>query len=160
MSETDDTEDHVTLAVTIPGTPDAAYRIFVDGFGTWWPTEYTFCGENLAAIAIEGVDGGRCFERAINGRELVWGTVTLAEPGQALIFRWHITADRQIEADPDRASEVAVAFQAAGDGDTTVMLVHSGLSRHGGDWAGYRAAMASEQGWPYCLDHFRAAAGS
>jgi len=154
----DDLEDQVSLAVRVPGTPEAAYRLFVENFGDWWPAEYTFCSEALDRIVIEGTDGGRCYERARDGREIVWGNVTLAEAPRAVVFTWLITPDRQIETDPDRGSEVAVAFQPDG-GDTNVLLVHSGLSNHGEGWAGYRDAMASEQGWPYCLEHFRAAAG-
>jgi uncharacterized protein YndB with AHSA1/START domain len=157
MSTDDDTEDQVSISVRVPGSPEAAYKLFVEQFGDWWPPEYTFCGEALEHIGIEPTQDGRCFERATDGRELVWGTVILAEAPQALVFRWLITPDRQLETDSERGSEVTVAFQADG-GDTNVLLVHSGLSNHGDGWAGYRDAMASEQGWPYCLEHFRAAA--
>ena len=157
MNLGDDTENQVTIAVRIPGPPEIAYQLFVERFGDWWPPEYTFCGEALKHIGIEPTDGGRCYEIATDGRKMVWGKVLLAEAPQALVFRWLITPDRQIENDPNRGSKVAVAFQPDG-GDTNVFLVHSELFRHGHGWTRYRDEMASEQGWPYCLEHFRAAA--
>jgi hypothetical protein len=153
----DETDDTLLFEVAVPLEPAAAYDLFVRRFGDWWPAEFTFSGEGLAAIGIEDRADGRCFERAQGGKELVWGTVVEAAPARGLMFHWHITPEREIDAREERSSTVTILF-APDDRGTIVRLQHADLSRHGKDWARYRAAMASEQGWPYCLEHFRTAA--
>jgi uncharacterized protein YndB with AHSA1/START domain len=140
-----------TQWVALP--PVEAWRIFVDRFADWWPRAYSFSQDTLETIGIEPVAGGRCVERDRDGRELAWGTVTAAEAPKRLTFFWQITADRRIEGDTARASEVEVVFEPANEG-TRVTLTHRGFRRHGGDWRAYRDGMASNQGWSYCLACF------
>lgn len=158
MTDIDDGEDIITMRIGVRLAPEEAYDLFVRRFGDWWPPEYTFCGEGLKEIGIEDEADGRCYETAQNGEQLVWGTVVEAERPRGLMFRWHITPDRQIDPKPERSSMITVHF-AASDHGTTVTLQHSDLANHGTGWESYRAAMASEQGWPYCLEHYKTAAG-
>ena len=158
MSDIDETEDSVAVQIGVPLAPAAAWDLFVTRFDAWWPREYTFCGEALAEIGIDAQADGHCYERAQSGEKIVWGTVIETAAPQGLMFHWHIGPDRKIDTKPEHSSTVTVHF-AASDHGTTVTLVHSDLANHGDDGAPYRAAMASEQGWPYCLEHFRAAAG-
>ncbi len=160
MTHNDQAEDDLTRQVTVSATSAEAYRIFVERFGDWWPAAYTFSGEDLAAIAIEGTEGGRCVERDRQGTEWVWGTVVRAEPPNRIVFRWQITGDRQIETEPDRASEVEVRFAKDGGDQAIVTLEHRGFARHGDGWRDYLSGMASEQGWSYCLDLYRKAASA
>ncbi|NQV81640.1 MAG: SRPBCC domain-containing protein [Alphaproteobacteria bacterium] len=158
MTDLDEGEDTVALQIAVPLAPAAAWDLFVTRFGDWWPSEYTFCGEALADIGIDAQADGPCYERAQSGERIVWGTVIEAAAPRGLMFLWHIAPDRKIDTEPERSSTVTVHF-APTDHGTTVTVMHSDLSHHGDGWEQYRAAMASEQGWPYCLDHFRAAAG-
>jgi len=158
MSDFDETEDQIALQVAVALEPQAAWTLFVTRFGDWWPAEYTFCGEGLKEIGIEAAADGACYEIAQNGEKLVWGTVVEAEAPRGLMFHWHISPERKIDTRAERSSTVTVHF-AASDHGTTVTVVHADLSHHGEGWEHYRAAMASEQGWPYCLQHFQTAAG-
>ncbi|MBK1668134.1 hypothetical protein CKO28_08805 [Rhodovibrio sodomensis] len=153
-----DHEDSLVRCVSVPAPPDAAWRTFVDRFADWWPRAYSFSQDALETIGIEAVPGGRCFERDRDGRVLAWGTVVTAEAPHRLVFLWQITADRRIEPDTARASEVAVRFEAAGSG-TQIILTHRAFSRHGGDGRADRDGMASDQGWTYGLRCFADAAG-
>jgi uncharacterized protein YndB with AHSA1/START domain len=150
-------EDWLTRSCTVNVPPAEAWRVFVDRFADWWPPAYSFSQDALETIGIEPVQGGRCFERDRDGHQLAWGTVTTADPPSRLAFFWQITADRRIEPDTARASEVEVVF-AGVEGGTRVTLTHRGFARHGGDWQGYRDGMGSEQGWSYCLACFAARA--
>lgn len=158
MSDIDESDDTVAVQIAVLLAPAAAWDLFVTRFDAWWPQEYTFCGEALAKIGIDAQADGHCYELAQSGERIVWGTVIETAAPQGLMFHWHIAPDRKIDTKPERSSTVTVHF-APSDHGTTVTLVHSDLAHHGDDWTHYRAAMASEQGWPYCLDHFRAAAG-
>jgi uncharacterized protein YndB with AHSA1/START domain len=144
-------DDAFTREVRVPAPPRTAYRYFVDHFAEWWPRAYTFAGDGLADIRIEGRGGGRCVEVASDGSERVWGTVVDAVAPERLAFRWQITPDRRIEPDASEASLVTVSFLAEDDGATRVVLRHGEFRRHGEDWRAYRDAMASAQGWTWCL---------
>lgn len=150
--------DWLVRRTTVAVAPARAWDLFVTRFADWWPTAYSFSQDRLSEIGIEPVPGGRCYERDDAGHSLSWGTVLAAERGQRLLFLWQITADRRIETDTARASEVDVAFEPI-DAGTRVSLTHRAFNRHGGDWRAYLAGMGSDQGWTYCLDRFAEFAG-
>jgi uncharacterized protein YndB with AHSA1/START domain len=138
---------------------EAAFTCFVDDIGEWWPREYTWAEEDLAKMAIEPKLGGRCYERALDGRERIWGRVLEWEPPGRLVFSWQIAPDRKPIADAADASEVEVSFrEREGEMVTRVELVHRGFERHGEDGDGYRDALADERGWPYILARYAVAA--
>lgn len=149
----------VRSSVHVPVSAEEAFRVFTEAFGSWWPAAYTWSGEALEAIAIEGGAGGRCFERGPQGFECDWGRVLAWDPPRRVTFAWQISPTRVPEPDPSRASEVDVTFRD-GDGGTTVELVHRGFGHHGEGAAGYRDAMGSEHGWPLILERFAAACSS
>lgn len=141
-------------AVVVPAAPERAFALFADELASWWPAEYTWAADGLEQIAIEPRVDGRCFERGPRGFECDWGRVLAWEPGARLAFSWQIGPDRVPVPDSDRASEVEVRFADAGKGATRVELEHRGFERHGEGGADYRAAMASERGWPYILARY------
>ena len=150
-------DDAVRESVVVPVQPARAFDIFVNGFGSWWPADYTWAQSDLDSTFIEPHVDGRCVERHRNGEVTVWGTVLAVEPSERLVFAWQITADRAVEPDPARAGAVDVRFTADDDGGTRVALTHRDFARYGAGWQDYLSAMASPQGWRYCLERFRAA---
>lgn len=149
----------VRSSVRVPVSAAEAFRVFTEAFGSWWPAAYTWSGEALETIAIEGEVGGRCFERGPEGFECDWGRVLTWDPPRRVTFTWQISPTRVPEPDPSRASEVDVRFRD-GDGGTTVELVHGGFEQHGEGAPGYRDAMGAEHGWPLILEKFAAACSS
>ena len=87
---------------------------------------------------------GRIVERAIDGRESVWGTVTEWEPPIAVAFTWHPGYGEE------HATDVRVTFEASG-AETLVTLVHTGWERMDDPFA---SATEYEQGWPGVLAAF------
>lgn len=153
-------DDRIRHEELLPVSRDHAFRTFVERFSEWWPAVYTFAGEDLEAIWIEPRAGGRCLERDRKGNELVWGEVLSFEPAGRISFSWWIAPDRTVDPDPERASEVAVAFSELDGGERTrVELEHRHLSRHGGDWQLMQAAMSSQEGWPWLLRQYAELAG-
>jgi uncharacterized protein YndB with AHSA1/START domain len=150
--------DAVRRIVTVPVPPDRAFTLFIAGFGTWWPREYTWAGEVLDTIVIEPRKGGRCFERGPYGFECDWGRVLVWDPPQRLAFSWQISPERVPEPNPAKASEVEVRFVAEGPSTTRVELEHRGFARHGEGGDAYRAGMGSPEGWMYILDRYVASA--
>ena len=149
-------DDALKETATVPVPVDRAFEIFVHGFGTWWPTEYTWAQSELDRIFVEPRAGGRCVERNRAGEDTVWGTILVCDAPDRLALAWQITPDRRVEPDPGQAGTVEVRF--VGDGAATrVDLEHRDFARYGSGWQDYLAAMASPQGWRYCLDRYVAA---
>jgi uncharacterized protein YndB with AHSA1/START domain len=152
--------DSISRAVVVPLPPEEAFRLFGPGLQRWWPREYTWGQEALDAIAIEPREGGFCYERGPHGFRCDWGRVLAWEPPRRLLFSWQIGPGREPVPDPAKASEVEVRFVAEEAEATRVELEHRGFDSHGEGGDAYRAALDSEQGWPYILDRYAAAGGS
>jgi uncharacterized protein YndB with AHSA1/START domain len=80
----------VRSSVTVNLPRDAAFRLFTERTGSWWPlaTHSVFHSEAVA-ITIEPVVGGRVYESAADGRTSDWGTITEWQRGERLAMTWH-----------------------------------------------------------------------
>ena len=143
--------DAVRCEVEVAASRERAFAAFTDDLGSWWPREYSWAQTTLEHIAIEPREGGRCYETGPHGFWCDWGRVTRCDPPERLVFLWQVSADRTPEPDPERSSEVEVAFEEAGAG-TKVTVEHRAFERHGEAGEGYQQALGSELGWPHMLD--------
>ncbi len=142
------------MQAEVPVAQGVAFAVFTARFGEWWPREFSWSGERLVEIGIGlGMDA-LCSEEGPAGFRMDWGRVVAWQPPARVAFLWQIDPDRTPAPDPARASEVEVRFIHAADG-TSVVLEHRGFERHRGDVDRYRAAMASDAGWPSIMDRYR-----
>ena len=148
----------VRATITVPSALPEAFALFAEGFGKWWPREYTWGQDALERIGLEPRAGGRCYEIGPHDFHSDWGRVLVWDPPHRLRLAWQISPRREPEPDPAKASEVEIRFEPGQDGGTLAVLEHRGFERHGPDGAAYRDAMASAQGWPWILERYAAAA--
>jgi uncharacterized protein YndB with AHSA1/START domain len=148
---------HFTLAVPLPRSD--AFALFAQRLAQWWPREYTWSQDVLEHIGIEPRLDGFCYERGPHGFRCDWGRVLAWEPPDRLTIAWQISPRREPEPDPARASTIELRFDTEGEGRTRVTLEHRDFDHHGDGAEGYRESLASEQGWPYILSRYAAAAG-
>ena len=143
----------VRSSVTVKLPRDAAFRLFTERMGSWWPlaTHSVFHAEAVA-VTIEPVVGGRVYEATADGRTSDWGTITEWQPGERLAMTWHPGEES------DLATLVEVTFSEAPDGGTHVDLLHTGWAVHGAE-AAARAA-DYQQGWTALLEGFAKASPS
>ena len=132
---------------------DRAFRVFTASFGSWWPAEYHIGTADMADAIIEPREGGRWYERGVDGSECDWGTVLAWDPPNRLVVTWQINGEWQYDPDPEHASEIEVRFTADGPGQTTVELVHRHLDRLVGGQAIYDG-ISGGGGWSSILDKF------
>jgi uncharacterized protein YndB with AHSA1/START domain len=144
-----------TITLSMP--VEAAFNFFTASFGTWWPPEYHIGQAEMADAILEPREGGRWYERGVDGSECDWGRVLAWEPPHRLVVTWQINGQWQYDPDPGHASEVEVRFTADGPGQTTVELEHRLLDRLAGGQALYEAIRGGG-GWTAILERFAKAA--
>jgi uncharacterized protein YndB with AHSA1/START domain len=98
-------------------------------------------------MVVEPREGGRIYDRGVDGSECCWARVLAYDPPNRFVFSWDINLAWKLETDPARTSEVEVRFVPL-DGDRTrVELEHRHLERHGDGWEQMRDAVGSPDGW-------------
>lgn len=123
-----DTIDPIRKSITVPLAPNDAFRLFTDGFGTWWPlSSHSISAANGAlpkSVTVEPRKGGSITETTDAGTKEVWGRVTEWKPGVRLDIDWHVGRDAS------EATQVSVVFTPE-DGGTRVELTHDGFDQFG-----------------------------
>ncbi len=118
------TDMTIRKTVTVPLPQKAAFKLFTEGIGTWWPTPtHSVAGE----AAVAGMDqriGGEIFEQTENGK-VTWGTITAWEDPDGFASTWHPGYGAEL------ATQLTVRFIAEGPSTTRVELEHRGWEIHG-----------------------------
>ena len=139
----------------VVGAPIArAFSVFTDGMGSFKPPEHNMLGVDIAETVFEPREGGRVFDRGVDGSECEWARVLAYEPPDRVVFSWNISPHWQIETDQKKTSEVEVRFIAETPERTRVELVHRNLDRHGDGWEAIREGVNDQNGWPLYLQRF------
>jgi len=146
---------HATITVSVP--IERAFRVFTDSFNTWWPREYHIGQADIAEAVLEPRQGGRWYERGVDGTECERGRVLSWEPPHRLVVTWQINGEWQFDPDPLHASEIEVRFTSDGTGRTTVEVEHRLLDRLVGGQA-IHDAIGQGGGWTSLLERFAKAA--
>lgn len=151
MSQQVGTNDAVRKAVTVAATPQRAFQVFTEQFGSWWPKEYSIGAVEMADFILEPEVGGRWYEVGADGTECDIGRVAAYEPPNRLALAWHLDGVWSYDPEPAHASEVEVRFIAEGEDRTRVELAHRHFERHGDGAEAVRGAVDSPSGWDFCL---------
>ena len=152
------TETSVTKSVVVNCPIAHAFEVFTKRFDIWWPRSHHIGKADMEEAVIEPREGGRWYEKGVDGSECEWGKVLAWAPPTHVGLSWHLDGTWSYNADPSRASRVDVRFTDEGAGKTRVELVHSNLDRHGGEWQKARDGVASDGGWMGLLETFKKAA--
>jgi uncharacterized protein YndB with AHSA1/START domain len=147
-------ETSVRNSIVVEAPIERAFAVFTDGFGSFKPREHNLLDVDIAETVFESHVGGNIYDRGVDGSECRWARVLAYEPPNRVVFSWDISPQWQIEADPDKTSEVEVRFVAESPERTRVELEHRNLDRHGEGWEAAREGVSSDGGWPLYLDRF------
>ena len=136
----------VKKSVTVKRAPADAFRLWTEGIASWWPvaTHSVFQAE-VESCFFEGGVGGRIYEKSKEGKESLWGTVTVWDPPRRVVYDFHPGHG------PESAGQVEVRFTAV-EGGTRVDLVHAGWEKLGE--RAHEARKSYDRGWTFVLDHF------
>ena len=133
-----------------------AFEVFTKRFDLWWPRAHHIGKVDMKEAIIEPREGGRWYEKGVDGSECDWGKVLAWMPPNKVALSWHLQGDFTYNADPAHASRVEVTFTEEA-GRTRVELVHSGIER-ALDGERLRDSVNAEGGWATLLDLFAKAA--
>ncbi|MCB0667069.1 MAG: SRPBCC domain-containing protein [Saprospiraceae bacterium] len=140
--------------IEIKLTRDIVFDKFVKHLNDWWPKEYTWSGDKLSEIRIEGRENGLCTEIGPFNFRCDWGRVLTLNPGERIHFKWQISHKREPVPDSDQASDVEVNFIEESK-HTVVKLHHFNFRNHGEGADEYATMMGDQYGWPYILNSFK-----
>lgn len=140
----------IIKTITVPCTPEKAFKIFVEDIGTWWPlTTHAISPGNdeiAETVTVEGIVGGDIYETSNTGTRHNWGKVTVFEPGKTFAMTWHLSNP------PSLGTLVTVTFSDNKSNGTDVMLRHDNW-----DALGKGASEKREQydgGWVGVLNRY------
>ena len=69
---------------------EQAFEVFTASFGSWWPHAYHIGQAEVADVILESHEGGRWYERGVDGTECDWGRVLAWEAPRRIVFTWQI----------------------------------------------------------------------
>ena len=151
---TKDQQTAIRTDIVVDAPQDRAFRVFTEQFDKIKPREHNMLEVDIADSVFEPREGGRVYDRGVDGSECQWARVLAYEPPDRIVFTWDISPRWQIEDDLSRASEVEVRFIAESAERTRVELKHRHLDRHGEGWESLSEGVAGDQGWPLYLSRF------
>jgi uncharacterized protein YndB with AHSA1/START domain len=151
---TKDQQTAIRTDIVVDAPQDRAFRVFTEQFDMIKPREHNMLEVDIADSVFEPREGGRVYDRGVDGSECQWARVLAYEPPDRIVFTWDISPRWQIEDDLSRASEVEVRFIAESAERTRVELEHRHLDRHGEGWESLSEGVAGDQGWPLYLSRF------
>jgi uncharacterized protein YndB with AHSA1/START domain len=151
-TQAQDTSVRTQVVVDVP--IERAFSVFTQDFDSIKPREHNMLDVQIAETVFEPGEGGRIYDRGVDGSECQWARVLAYEPPDRVVFSWEITPQWQVESDPEKTSEVEVRFIPETPERTRVELEHRNLDRHGEGWEGERGAVDSQGGWPLYLQRF------
>jgi uncharacterized protein YndB with AHSA1/START domain len=152
----DTTPTSIHASIVVEAALERAFSVFTEDFDSIKPREHNMLAVDIAETVFERHEGGRIYDRGVDGSECPWARVLVYEPPNRVVFSWDISPYWQIETDPDKTSEVEVRFISETPSRTRVELEHRNLDRHGPGWEGAREGVESGDGWPLYLQRYAA----
>ena len=147
-------ETSVRTSIVVEAPIERAFRVFTEDFDRIKPREHNMLGVDIAETVFEPREGGRIYDRGVDGSECQWARVLAYERPNRVVFSWDISPQWQLETDLEKTSEVEVRFVPEAPERTRVELEHRNLERHGEGWEGVRDGVGGEGGWPLYLQRF------
>lgn len=142
----------VRQAITVAAPQERAFTMFTEGMNKWWPRTHKIGQSELAEAVLEGREGGRWYERDVDGGECDWGRVLVWDPPTRVVLAWQISGEWAYDA--DLLTEVEVSFTAEGPDRTRVELEHRGLDAYGDRAEEMRDRFDAPNAWLGILEEF------
>jgi activator of Hsp90 ATPase-like protein len=137
----------IVKSVVLPLAPNAAFELFTQKIGEWWPADRRHTQDPTSEIFL--LESGRFYERARGGREVELGYVRSWELPRRILLDFFIATG------PERPTEVEITFVAQ-EGGTHVTVIHRPKPASAELWT--ERAPRYERSWDVVLAAFSRAA--
>lgn len=137
----------VLKSVTVKANVERAFKVFTEGFDSWWPRSHHIGSAPMRRAIMECRKDGRCYSEQVDGAECDWGRILIWEPPVRFVMAWLINAEWKYESDLTKTSEVEVRFAPAGEGLTRIELEHRHFERMGSGGESMRKGVEAPMGW-------------
>jgi hypothetical protein len=155
MTATTNTPAPIKKTVRVAVTPQKAFEVFTGRMSKWWLLEHSILKAPRESVVVEPRQGGRWYERAVDGSECTWGYVITWEPPNRVVLAWQI--DGTWTFNEKLVTEVDVRFTPDGPNGTRVDFEHRNMERFGELAEVTRTGLDGDQGWTAELAAFVAA---
>ena len=136
----------VVRAATVERSADAAFTIFTDQIGAWWPLPtHGIFGDSSGGVHFAD---GHLVEIAVDGSMTTWAKVLEWSPAERLVLAWHPGGELE------DASRVEVTFVAENAERTRVEIRHFGWEAFGEAGVARRRGYVGPSAWGYVLDEY------
>jgi hypothetical protein len=142
----------IVRSMSVPLSQARTFELFTTRMTEFWPKEHSIGSSEIAEVVLEPGNGGRWFERGVDGSECQWGRVAVWDPPREVVLLWQIGANWRF--DPDFETEVEVTFTKDGADRTRLRLRHRNLQRYGDSTEQMRAIFDHPDGWTGTLVRF------
>ena len=130
----------IVKSVMLPLAPLAAFELFTQKIGAWWPADRRHTQDPASEIFL--LQSGRFYERARDGHEVELGYVRSWELPSRILFDFFIATG------PEKPTEVEITF-AGQAGGTCVTVTHRPKPESAGLWT--ERAPRYERSWDAVL---------
>src|SRR5829696_4848018 len=79
----------VRTQVVVEAPIERAFAVFTDDFNSIKPREHNLLAVEIAESVFEPREGGRVYDRGVDGSECQWARVLAYEPPNRVVFRGH-----------------------------------------------------------------------
>jgi uncharacterized protein YndB with AHSA1/START domain len=148
----------VRKSITVKASQEHAFKVFTEGFDSWWPRDHHIGKSPMKKALIEGFVGGRCYSQQEDGTDCPWGSVTTWDPPKRFVFAWMINGAWQFEPDMSKSSEVEITFTPEPGGSTRVELEHRHFERMSAGGNEMRTMVDGGMGWGALMHLYQAKA--
>jgi len=135
----------VQKTVRVAVSPQKAFEVFTARMSKWWLPDHSILKAPRESVVVEPRQGGRWYERAVDGSECTWGYVIAWDPPKRVVLAWQI--DGTWQYNDKLVTEIEVRFTADGSSGTRVDLEHRNMERFGEGAEALRAALDGDMGW-------------
>ncbi len=142
----------VRKSVCVNASVERAFEFFTGAYDRWWPRSRHIGQVPVEEFVLEPFEGGRWYERRVDGSECQWGKVLAWEPPSRLVLAWQL--DAQFAYDPGLVTTLELRFVAETANVTRVELEHRDLERLGSEAQRARTKFESPDGWSGVLASF------
>jgi len=124
----------IRTEVVVEAPIERAFGVFSEQFDKIKPREHNMLEVDIAESVFEPREGGRVYDRGVDGSECQWARVLAYEPPDRIVFTWDISPRWQIErTSHTRARSRCASFRRprSAPGSSSSIAISTGTARAG-----------------------------